>query len=310
MSRFSNILFVADLAIDSTAAFNQAVTLAKNNQAKLTVVGVVDGLPESSFFDSLVSQYDKELRELVKNIDNDILEVETEVLVGKDFIEIIYEVLKNERDLVIKAVEHDESIEQRLFGSTDMKLLRKCPCPVWLIKSSQKKSFRKILVAIDYEPNNPENESLNRELLGMGISQALTDLSELHIVHTWQLENESFMRSPWSDKSSEEIDIMSNDQEHTHRDWLNNCIANYCGDLDSKSRDYIQPKFHLIKGDPKTSVSECAKNIGAELLVIGTVGRTGIPGFIIGNTAESILTQIKCSVLAVKPSGFISPVTL
>lgn len=52
------------------------------------------------------------------------------------------------------------------------------------------------------------------------------------------------------------------------------------------------------------------KDLGAELVVMGTVGRTGIPGFIIGNTAETILNQIECSVLAVKPAGFVTPVTL
>ncbi|HRE31359.1 MAG TPA: universal stress protein, partial [Candidatus Berkiella sp.] len=33
-----------------------------------------------------------------------------------------------------------------------------------------------------------------------------------------------------------------------------------------------------------------------------------IPGFIIGNTAENVLQKISCSLLALKPNGFISPV--
>jgi len=47
-----------------------------------------------------------------------------------------------------------------------------------------------------------------------------------------------------------------------------------------------------------------------DLIVMGTVARTGVPGFFIGNTAESILRQVKCSVMAVKPEGFVTPVTL
>lgn len=42
--------------------------------------------------------------------------------------------------------------------------------------------------------------------------------------------------------------------------------------------------------------------------IMGTVGRTGIPGFLIGNTAETVLRQVACSVLAVKPTGFVTPV--
>jgi nucleotide-binding universal stress UspA family protein len=45
-----------------------------------------------------------------------------------------------------------------------------------------------------------------------------------------------------------------------------------------------------------------------DLLVMGTICRTGIPGFIIGNTAEKVLDTINCSVLTVKPVGFVSPV--
>jgi nucleotide-binding universal stress UspA family protein len=47
-----------------------------------------------------------------------------------------------------------------------------------------------------------------------------------------------------------------------------------------------------------------------DLIVMGTVGRTGIPGFLIGNTAETVLRQVNCSVLAVKPEGFVTPVKI
>jgi len=43
---------------------------------------------------------------------------------------------------------------------------------------------------------------------------------------------------------------------------------------------------------------------------MGTVARTGVPGFITGNTAESILNQLECSVLAIKPAGFVTPIEL
>ncbi len=51
-----------------------------------------------------------------------------------------------------------------------------------------------------------------------------------------------------------------------------------------------------------------AKRIEADLIVMGTVARTGVPGLIMGNSAETILSQIDCSVLAIKPPGFVSPI--
>ena len=41
---------------------------------------------------------------------------------------------------------------------------------------------------------------------------------------------------------------------------------------------------------------------------MGTLARTGIEGYLIGNTAETVLQRVECSVLTTKPDGFVSPV--
>jgi nucleotide-binding universal stress UspA family protein len=74
--------------------------------------------------------------------------------------------------------------------------------------------------------------------------------------------------------------------------------------------DYLKPQTHLVKGWARKAVPALAKQIEVDLVVMGTVARTGIPGFIMGNTAEIILNQIDCSVLAIKPPGFVTSVTL
>ena len=65
-----------------------------------------------------------------------------------------------------------------------------------------------------------------------------------------------------------------------------------------------------MKGNAKHVVPMTAQELDVDLVVMGTVARTGIAGFFMGNTAESILNQLTCSVLTVKPPGFVSPVTL
>ena len=74
--------------------------------------------------------------------------------------------------------------------------------------------------------------------------------------------------------------------------------------------NYLKPQTHLVKGWARKEIPALAKQIEADLVVMGTVARTGVPGFIMGNTAETILNQIDCSVLAIKPPGFVTPVTL
>ncbi len=72
----------------------------------------------------------------------------------------------------------------------------------------------------------------------------------------------------------------------------------------------IAVTLHLPKGRARSVIPSLAAELNVDLMVMGTVGRTGIPGLIIGNTDESVLSRIHCSVLAVKPPGFATPVTL
>ena len=78
-----------------------------------------------------------------------------------------------------------------------------------------------------------------------------------------------------------------------------------CYDFHSKNN-----KIHHIKGAAREIIPEFAREHRADLIVMGTVGRTGIRGLIIGNTAEAILNQVACSIIAVKPPGFETPVQL
>jgi nucleotide-binding universal stress UspA family protein len=43
--------------------------------------------------------------------------------------------------------------------------------------------------------------------------------------------------------------------------------------------------------------------------MMGTAGRSGIRGLVIGNTAERMLDQLECSILTLKPPGFVAPVS-
>jgi nucleotide-binding universal stress UspA family protein len=66
----------------------------------------------------------------------------------------------------------------------------------------------------------------------------------------------------------------------------------------------------LRRGEPQQVIPEFVVSEGIDVLVMGTVARRGIAGMLIGNTAERVLRKLPCSVLTVKPDGFVSPVRL
>ena len=78
----------------------------------------------------------------------------------------------------------------RVFGSDDMHLLRKCPCPVWLVKPESAKVYQTILAAVDVDFDYPPEELNTRHLLiqqilKMAGSLAVSECAELHIIHAW-----------------------------------------------------------------------------------------------------------------------------
>ena len=94
----------------------------------------------------------------------------------------------------------------RLFGSDDMHLMRKCPCPVWMIKPQAEKSYRRILAAVDAGDDYPPAELatrhvLNLQILEMASSLALSEFAELHVAHAWVAIGERLMRGGFAKKA-------------------------------------------------------------------------------------------------------------
>jgi nucleotide-binding universal stress UspA family protein len=65
---------------------------------------------------------------------------------------------------------------------------------------------------------------------------------------------------------------------------------------------------YLRHGPAEQVVPELVNEYQIDLLVMGTVARSGFNGVLIGNTAERVLDEVRCSVLAVKPPEFVSPI--
>lgn len=303
MRRFTNILFVHDPESKATSALERAVLLAKSNKAQLTALSVIDELPRTlpNLENTFIELREKQLRALIKQSGGQGLDVKIRVLTGRPFLQIIQEVLRNRHDLIVKGAKGRSRISNILFGSTDMHLLRKCPCPVWIIKPSKRKQHSRILAAVDPYQEGTDVSELNHLILNLATSLARLENSELHIVHAWNLGSEAFLRSSRTRVPKSLVDREVREIRKTHKKLLGDLLDQY--DFSD-----INTKVHFLKGEPEKVIPTLADKKRVELIVMGTVVRTGIPGLLIGNTAEKILTKVNCSVLALKPKSFVTPV--
>lgn len=324
MQRFKDILCVATSGSIDHVALERAVALADNNRARLTVVEVVNEIPRNTkliahaqSLDELqakiVAGHRQGLEKLVAPWRGNI-EIQTKVLIGIPFLEIIREVIHSGHDLVVKIADSGGLLD-RVFGSNDMHLLRECPCPVWLIKPQSSKVFQKIVATVDvgdyYQPEGLNiRHLLNLQILEMASLLALSEVAELHVVYVWEaFDVINPIRKAIIDTSEDIVFAHLEEEEQRYKQNLNKLMDELNGKLGWNAIEYTKPQIHLLKGYPHKEIPVLAKEIRADLVVMGTVARTGISGFFMGNTAETILNQLDCSVLAVKPHGFVTPVS-
>jgi len=319
MKRFKNILYVlSNETNEHSPSLARAVSLAKNNQADLTILQVNPAV-SSSFYSKKIGISEQQLKEKIEEQGNAKLQrlvssigtgfnAKTEQKRGKKYVEIIRLVQANSYDLVIKEVDDIDWLD-RFIGSDDMNLLRKCPSPLWLMKKDEKPDYDHILAAVDFDDDNTTvNEDLNKIILDLGSSLSLSELAKLYVVNAYDVPEAGFV-SLWVEQPGKIEKELFEAEYQEKRYKMNTLLEGLKNRLGEENYNFLAPHPIIVQGDPGREIPKVADSISANLVIMGTVARTGIAGLIIGNTAENILTQINCSVLAIKPRGFISPIS-
>ena len=314
----TRILAVAD-ANDSGIALETAVSLADEHGATLDVMACVDPPHDLSILARLSGQKPEALieeaveltRKTVRGRLDQIAggrEVDLSVSVGKAYLEIIRHVARSHCDFVVKAAEPLSGLDRFFFASTDQHLLRKCPCPVWLLTPRAQTHPRTVLVAIDLDLEGaaePQTlRALNRRVMEAACMLPCAPDAEIVVLHAWDAIGEGII---WAFSNGNDMRIAADR-------YVNEVLAARQDAMDrflTQVRQEIGPTSRLIacieRGSPEKVIHDKVKAIGADVLVMGTVARTGLHGVIIGNTAENIINSLDCSVLAVKPDSFASP---
>lgn len=183
-----------------------------------------------------------------------------------------------------------------------MHLMRKCPCPVWVMKPTQRRRYKRVLAAVDPVPSDEQHNSLNVNIMELATSLARVEGSELHVIHTWVPASERIC-GLGNRLTPDEAAQIAGDSRRAHEAWFGGLLEKFAlGDL--------RVQLHLLKGEASELIPALAQKKHIDVIVMGTVCRTGVPELFIGNTAEKVLRQVNCSVLTVKPDGFVTPVAL
>ncbi|MDR3442012.1 MAG: universal stress protein [Legionella sp.] len=307
MKPFRNILFVSSGTKDDVEALQQAIKLAHNNQAALEILMVCPEFPDS--FEQYKTSYESFLKEQISksieaaksdlpaNHKKLLIPIDIEWGTSPDNI-VIQHVLRQGHDLLIKSVEEGERAQG--YKAMDMGLLRKCPCTLYLHRPLKHSKDIRIAVAVDPDNKDLSGQDLTLNLLKLAHSLAKHYKAELSIISCWNYVMENVLRSSaWMEIPQSRLDEMILHEGNESFLELDKLI---------QKSGMSKPTILHLKGSPTELIPQIVTEKSIDVLVMGTVARTGIAGFIIGNTAENILQKLDCSLWALKPLGFVSPV--
>lgn len=186
MEKIAHILFFSRPELNQDMSLRQLRQLCQRSGAQLTLLEVLEPVSQNLLMSEkvLASQLESKLIEHaetnLKLIAEDFIQAgvktDTVVVKGKPVVEVLRQVNELSVDLLMLNAESESNLKQRIFGSTALHLIRKCPCPVWAIKSTCYYPMRNIMGAVDL---NPDNDDRQRSNLNPDIARTTAMLADL-----------------------------------------------------------------------------------------------------------------------------------
>ncbi len=297
----------AELRVDDVA-ISRAVKLCQQFDASMTILWPQDPASDNGMgfasFPEVLAQIKARMATITQQIESSSwAKVTWRVEVGKLFLEVLRRVQIEQFDLVLKTARGKNRGRQMLLGGDALHLIRKCPCPVWIV-DPETHGPAAIVAAVDPMPVDQQARNVAKHIMQLATSLASQDKVTVHVVHAWASPGELLQRDlSWLNLKKADDPGHIDAIKERHAQALNVLIE-----------PYLQPPFdlkvHLIRGLPEKVITTLASKVDAGTLVMACLARTDVPGLLIGNTAEIVLHDVNRSVLVVKPEHYQSPISL
>lgn len=302
MNSVNSVVVGIDFTPGSAGALREAIRISKWNRAAVRAVYVIDTLVAAELEEALTPLQQDIRRALVDDAKQEWSRfaatidgagaVPLEVRIDNRVRGILSVAREASADMLVLGAFASRDPDTGL-GSIASSCVRHAMIRVLLVRDTQTGPFKNVVACIDFSPNS-------LRALDQAARVATQDSAALHVLHVFDAPwHELHYRAP-----TPEADANFRQQ---YRAGLERRLSDFAKGL-GHELGYLKPKFAVLdhKGH-RSGIVEYARQVGADLIVLGTRGRTNLRDVLLGSTAERTLRESPCSVLAVKPEGFSHP---
>ncbi|PVX33096.1 universal stress protein E [Pasteurella langaaensis DSM 22999] len=303
--KFNNILVVLNPENEKQYALARAVRLANEQKSdkpvKITLFlatydlsyemsALLSSEEREEMHKGVVAQRRQEIQPYLEKYADPNIEFHSVVVWNSNEAEaIVEEFVQHDYDLVVKYTKEEETLSSLLFTPMDWQLLRKCPVPMLMVRDGDWKHQRRILVAVNVSGDEEYHEEFNQYLVELSTDLADTlDRGNIHLVS-------AYPPTP--------INMAIDLPEFHTKEYVNGIRGQHLLNMKALRQKFgiDEDHTHVREGFPEDVIPDVAEELGAELVVLGTVGRTGLSAALLGNTAEHVISRLKCNLLPIKP---------
>jgi nucleotide-binding universal stress UspA family protein len=308
---YRGVLAATDFSEHGLAALKRGAWIAQQSCKRLVAAHVVSDIRkaihrtsyrsrieflegnEEHFQHELRRDADNKLQQQMASLGATGIDLKYETLLGEPFEELIHAVQQEGYDLVVAGSRGHSALASLIIGSTAKRLIRKCPGSVWIVKNKVIEPPTRILAAVDMS-------DVSQLALQQAVWAAQRADARLHVVHVIESTglNANLLDTKVAGPATNSLrELIESEVRQQFEDFVSLSIP-----------QGVVAKKRLLWGSPAQEVVGLANELKADLIVVGTVGRSGVEGVLLGNTAESVLAHCECDVLTVKPVKFVSPI--
>jgi universal stress protein E len=194
--------------------------------------------------------------------------------------------------LIVAECHEGRRLKPWLLHLTDWELLRISPLPVLLLKNTRRWRQPTVLAAVDPSHAHAKPAKLDSNIVAQATAITRALRGTLELMHA------NFPTAFGFAVGDPAFDGMTLAAAYDQQKERSRKTFEAFAD---KAR-VPRASRHLVDSDPLFAIPHVARKIGADLVVMGALSRSGLKRVFIGNTAERVLDELPCDVLVVKPA--------
>ncbi|MGI9535047.1 MAG: universal stress protein [Thermodesulfobacteriota bacterium] len=278
-----NLLIATDLSSRSDRALHRAINLALEKNYNLHVIHVVDEDLPDAVASTIKKEAEETIPEQIKSFKNRMkIKVTIKVIIGKHYEAILSESEKINAKAIILGTPKKATLKDFFIGSTAERVVRNSNVPVIVVKKASMKKYKRAVVAIDFSV-------YSRRCLDFALDIFANE--EIYLVHCYHIPYKLLI---------EPSHMTYKDKRDQKKGFLNMVNQEMTHFLKPIQKDTRNINIIIKEGPAIDCLNNEIRRLKADLLILGTHGRTGMSRALIGSVANNMLTTSKCDIAIIK----------